>query len=309
MNVRHNPVLTGHGYEKCPPMTGDRIFADDVSHQTNTVDPPREVDLNGRDSDFKEPVVPVSELRLLAKTRERNSGTGERARFRLFVAALLAIGVGVAVARYLYPEVDSGAQVVKAVSPEQPVSQSPAPQTAEVAQPKIDMLSHKVAELLPPSTATVKAVSPEQPVSQSPAPQTAEVAQPKIDMLSHKVAELLHPSTATAANSAELLNQRLEMVVRDLAAVRSSIEQLVVQQEEITRNIAELQKGKNVKPALLPQPSRRAVVSTTNPPPNKLPLQPANPAANVDVQQPPTSTVSRDPPTQVPRPPLAVQRN
>jgi len=266
MNVRHNPVLTGHGYEKCPPMTGDRIFADDVSHQTNTVDLPREVDLNGRDSDFKEPVVPVSELRLLAKTRERNSGTGERARFRLFVAALLAIGVGVAVARYLYPEVDSGAQVVKAVSPEQPVSQSPAPQTAEVAQPKIDMLSHKVAELL-------------------------------------------HPSTATAANSAELLNQRLEMVVRDLAAVRSSIEQLVVQQEEITRNIAELQKGKNVKPALLPQPSRRAVVSTTNPPPNKLPLQPANPAANADVQQPPTSTVSRDPPTQVPRPPLAVQRN
>jgi hypothetical protein len=266
MNVRHNPVLTGHGYEKCPPMTGDRIFADDVSHQTNTVDPPREVDLNSRDSDFKEPVVPVSELRLLAKTRERNSGTGERARFRLLIDALLAIGVGVAVARYLYPEVASRAQIVEAASPEQPVSQSPAQQTADVAQPKTDVLSHKLAE--PPVL-----------------------------------------STTMSANSAELLNQRLEMVVRDLAAVRSSIEQLVVQQEEITRNIAELQKGKNVKPALLPQPSRRAVVSTTNPPPNKLPLQPANPAANVDVQQPPTSTVSRDPPTQVPRPPLAVQRN
>ena len=206
----------------------------------------------------------VAELRLLAKTRERNSSTYERARFRLFVVALLAIGVGIVIARYLYHEVDSGAQVVKAVSPEQPVSQSPAPQTAEVAQPKTDMLSRKPAELPPPSA---------------------------------------------AANSAELSNQRLEMVVRDLAAVQSSVQQLVAKQEEITRNIAELQKGKNVKPALLPQPSRRAVVRTTNPPPNTLPLQPANPAANVDVQQPPTSTVPRDPRTQVPRPPLAVQRD
>ena len=271
MNVRHNPVLTGHGYEKCPAMTDDRIFADDVSRQTNTVEPPKEVGLNkaspmlGSDSDFNEPAVPVAELRLLAKTRERNSSTNERARFRLFVAALLVIGVGIVIARYLYHEADSGAQIVKAVSPEQPVSQSPTPQTAEVAQPKTDMLSHKPAELPP-------------------------------------------PSTATAANSAELSNQRLEMVVRDLAAVQSSVQQLVAKQEEITRNIAELQKGKNVKPALLPQPSRRAVVRTTNPPPNTLPLQPANPAA-VDVQQPPTSTVSRDPPTQIPRPPLAVQRN
>ncbi len=270
MNVRHNSVLTGHGYEKCPPTTDDRIFADDVLHQTNPVEQPKEVGPNkasqmlGRDSDFNEPVVPVAELRRLAKTRERNSSRDERARFRLFVAALLVIGVGVTVARYLYPEADAGAQIVKAVSPEQPVSQSPAPQTAEIAQPKTDMLSHKPAELPP-------------------------------------------PSTATAANSAELSNQRLELVVRDLASVQSSVQQLVAKQEEITRNIAELQKGKNVKSALLPQPSRRAVVRTTNPPPNTLRLQPANPATNVDVQQPPTSTVSRDPRTQVPRPPLAVQ--
>ena len=261
MNVRHNSALTGHGYEKCPSMSGDRIFADDVSQQTNALEPPKEVGLNkaspmlGRDSDFNEPVVPITELRLLAKTRERNSGTGERARFRLFVAALLVIGLGVAAARYLYPE-GSGAQTVKAVSPEQ--LQSPAPQTAEVAQPKTEMLSHKSTEL------------------------------------------------ATAANSAELLNQRLETVVHDLTAVQSSVQQLVAKQEEITRNIAELQKGKNLRPALLPQPSRRAAVRTTNPPPNLLPLQPAS---NVDGQQPPTSMVSPDPRTQVPRPPLAVQRD
>ena len=267
MNVRHNSALTGHGYEKCPSMSDDRIFADDVSHQTNAVEPPKEVGLNkaspllGHDTDFNEPVVPVTELRLLAKTRERNSSTGERARFRLFVVALLAIGVGIVIARYLYHEADSGAQIVKAVSPEQPVSQSPAPQTAEVAQPKTEMLSHKPTELSP-------------------------------------------PSIATAANSADLLNQRLETVVHDLTAVQSLVQQLVAKQEEITRNIAELQKGKNLRPALLPQPSRRAVVRTTNPPPNTLPLQPAS---NVDGQQPPTSTVSRDPRTQVPRPPLAVQ--
>jgi hypothetical protein len=263
MNVRHNSALTGHGYEKCRSMTDDRIFADDVSHQTNVVEPPKGVGLNkaapmlGGDSDFNEPVVPVTELRLLAKTRERNSSTGERARFRLFVAALLVIGLGVAAARYLYPE-ESGAQTVKAVTPQQPVFQSPAPQTAEVAQPKTEMLSHKSTEL------------------------------------------------ATAANSAELLNQRLETVVHDLTAVQSSVQQLVAKQEEITRNIAELQKGKNLRPALLPQPSRRAVVRTTNAPPNKLPLQPAS---NVDEQQPPTSTVSRDLRTQVSRPPLAVQRD
>ena len=238
------------------------------SHQINAVEPPKEVGLNkaspllGHDTDFNEPVVPVTELRLLAKTRERNSSTGERARFRLFVAALLVIGLGVAAARYLYPE-DSRAQTVKAVSRDQPVFQSPAPQTAEVAQPKTEMLSHKPTELSP-------------------------------------------PSIATAANSADLLNQRLETVVHDLTAVQSLVQQLVAKQEEITRNIAELQKGKNLRPALLPQPSRRAVVRTTNPPPNTLPLQPAS---NVDGQQPPTSTVSRDPRTQVPRPPLAVQRD
>src|SRR4051794_7203387 len=147
MNVRHNSVLPGHGYEKCLSISDDRIFADDVSHQTNAVEPPKEVGLNkaspmlGGDSDFNEPVVPVTELRLLAKTRERNSSTGERARFRVFVAALLVIGLGVAAARYLSPE-ESGAQTVKAVSPQQPVFQSPAPQTAEVAQPKTEMLSH-----------------------------------------------------------------------------------------------------------------------------------------------------------------------
>jgi len=238
------------------------------SHQINAVEPPKEVGLNkaspllGHDTDFNEPVVPVTELRLLAKTRERNSSTGERARFRLFVAALLVIGLGVAAARYLYPE-DSRAQTVKAVSRDQPVFQSPAPQTAEVAQPKTEMLSHKPTELSP-------------------------------------------PSIATAANSADLLNQRLETVVHDLTAVQSSVKQLVAKQEEITRNIAELQKGKNLRPALLPQPSRRAAVRTTNPPPNLLPLQPAS---NVDGQQPPTSMVSPDPRTQVPRPPLAVQRD
>ena len=110
MNVRHNPVLTPQPYENVPHTTSDRISADDVSHQTSTVEQPKEVDQNkaapmlGRDADLNEQVVPVAELRLLAKTREGNSSTDKRARFRLFVVALLVIGVGVAVARYLYPE-------------------------------------------------------------------------------------------------------------------------------------------------------------------------------------------------------------
>ena len=48
MNVRQNPVLTGQRYENVPPMTGDRISADDVSHQTNTVEQPKEVDQDKR---------------------------------------------------------------------------------------------------------------------------------------------------------------------------------------------------------------------------------------------------------------------
>ena len=186
MNVRHNPVLTGQRYENVPPMTGDRISADDVSHQTNTVEQPKEVDQDkappmlGRDSDLNEQVVPIAELRLLAKTRELNSSTDKRARFRRFVAGLLVIGVVIAVGRYLYPEVELEAKSVEAVLPEQPVSPPPAPQTAEVEQSKTDILSDKPAEL--------------------PA-----------------------PSMATADNSAELLNQRLEMVVRDLAAVQASV--------------------------------------------------------------------------------------
>ena len=56
MNVRHNPVLTPQPYENVPHTTSDRISADDASHQTSTVEQPKEVDQNkaspmlGRDS-------------------------------------------------------------------------------------------------------------------------------------------------------------------------------------------------------------------------------------------------------------------
>jgi hypothetical protein len=286
---------------------GDRISADDISHQTNTVEQPKEVGQDkpspmlGRDSDLNEQVVPIAELRLLAKTRELNSSTDNRARFRRFVAGLLVIAVVIAVGRFLYPEVELEAKSVEAVLPEQPVSSPPAPQTAEVEHSKADILSDKPAELPAPSMAT--AVSP------PPAPQTAEVEQSKTDILSDKPAELPAPSMATADNSAELLNQRLEMVVRDLAAVQASVQQLAAKQDEITRSIAELQKGKNVRPAPLPPPSPRAAARTANQLSNALPLQPANPAANTDVQQPSTSMGSRDPRTQVPRPPLPVRGN
>jgi hypothetical protein len=65
MNVRQNPVLTG---QRRDPMTGDRISADDISHQTNTVEQPKEVGQDkpppmlGRDSDLNEQVVPIAEL-------------------------------------------------------------------------------------------------------------------------------------------------------------------------------------------------------------------------------------------------------
>jgi hypothetical protein len=231
MNVRQNPVLTGQRYENVPPpMTGDRISADDVSHQTNTVEQPKEVGQDkpspmlGRDSDLNEQVVPIAELRLLAKTRELNSSTDKRARFRRFVAGLLVIAVVIAVGRYLYPEVELEAKSVEAVLPEQPVSPPPAPQTAEVEQAKTDILSDKPAELPAPPMAT-----------------------------------------------ADMSNQRLEMVVRDLAAVQASVQQLAAKQEEITRSIAELQKGKNVRPTPLPPPSPRVAARTANPSPNALP--------------------------------------
>ena len=270
MNVRQNPVLTGQRHEFVPPMTGGRISADDISHQTNTVEQPKEVGQDkpspmlGRDSDFNEQVVPIAELRLLAKTRELNSSTYKRARFRRVVAGLLVIAVVIAVGRFLYPEVELEAKSVEAVLPKQPVSSSPAPQTAEVEQSKTDILSDKPAELTAPSVAT--AVSPP-----PPAPQTSEVEQSKTDILSDKPAELPAPSMATANNSAELLSQRLEMVVRDLAAVQASIKQLAAKQEEITRSIAELQKGKNVRPTPLPPPSPGAAARTANPSPNTLP--------------------------------------
>ena len=292
MNVRQNPVLTGQRHENVPPMLGDRISADDISHQTNTVEQPKEVGQDkpspmlGRDSFLDEQVV--AELRLLAKTRELNSSTDKRARFRRFVAGLLVIAVVIAVGRYLYPGVESEAKSVEAVLPEQPVSPP-----------------HPEVELQPKN---VEAVLPEQPVFPPPAPQTAEVEQSRTDiLLSDKSAELPAPPMATADNSAELSNQRLEMVVRDLAAVQASVQQLAAKQEEITRSIAELQKGKNVRPTALPPPSPRAAARTANPSSNALPLQPANPAANADVQQPSTSTGSGDPRTQVPRPPLPVR--
>jgi hypothetical protein len=116
-------------------MTGSYIC-----RRRNTVEQPKEVGQDkpspmlGRDSDLDKQVI--AELRLLAKTRERNSSTDKRARFRRFVAGLLVIAVVIAVGRFLYPEVELEAKSVEALlPPEQPVSPPPAPQTAEVEQP------------------------------------------------------------------------------------------------------------------------------------------------------------------------------
>jgi hypothetical protein len=78
-------------------------------------------------------------LRNCAFWQKRENAILALANVLLFVgspAGLLVIAVGIAVGRYLYPEVELEAKSVEALlPPEQPVSPPPAPQTAEVEQP------------------------------------------------------------------------------------------------------------------------------------------------------------------------------
>ena len=264
-----NPLLTGQRCEVSLPEVPDGASADQSLHKTTPAEQPKELQqekpsiLLDPGGDLNEPVVPIAELRLLAKTRERSPSTDIRTRISLFVAALLVIGIGIVGGRYFYPATALGVQSADAALPEEPV-QLPAQQAVEVEQPRTDISSSNVAELAP-------------------------------------------ASTAAADSSAELSNQRLEIVVRDLAAIQASVQRLAAQQEEIIRSIAELHKEKKVGPSPVHQPSQRATAKPANPQTNTLPLPPAKPPGLTEVQQPSTSTPPRDSRAQIPRPPLSIR--
>lgn len=230
----------------------------------------------GDSGHLSEPVVPVEELRLLAKTKARTNTktkatqprkpwSGDRVRIAVFFAALIVIAAGATGHRYLYAEASRAADVQDVVA-QQPPS-DPAPQLA-----KVEDADAAAAD----SPAAAGQEAPPGAVSTS--------------------------STETA--STEVLNQRLDAAVRELATLRALVQQLVDRQEETTRKIAEVQaKERAVRPPPLPPPPRAA--APRKPASSATPPEPARAAAQV--QQPSASTPPPDSRAQILRPPMPLR--
>jgi hypothetical protein len=220
-------------------------------------------------SNLNEPVIPVEELRLLAKTKtgqSRKPWSGDRVRISVFFAALIIIAAGATGHRYLDAEAGRAAADIQDVVPQQPPSH-PAPQAAKVeeANAATDDSSKAAAQEAPSSGVS---------------------------------------TSATETASTESLNQRLDAAVRELETLRALVQQLADKQEETTRKIAEVQaKEKAVRQPPLPPPPRAA--TPRKPASSAAPPEPARAAAQV--QQPPASATSPDSRAQIPRPPMPLR--
>jgi len=115
------------------------------------------------------------------------------------------------------------------------------------------------------------------------APQAAPVAQTAPDMIA---------STAPAAPSPDL--QQLEAIARDLAAVRQSVDQLAVGQEQMARDIARLQAAeKNIRHSTSAPPPKPAAAPARKP----MPPSAQNPP-QISAAPPPTALRPMPPPAQ-----------
>ncbi|MBX9827906.1 MAG: hypothetical protein K2Y27_23260 [Xanthobacteraceae bacterium] len=225
----------------------------------------------GNSGNLNEPVVPVEELRLLARTRQpRKPWSGDRVRICVFFGALIIIAAGAAGHRYLDADASRAAADIQDVVPEQPPSQ-PAPPLA------------KVEEANAATEDSSKAAAQEAPsIGVSP--------------------------SSTETVSTEQLNQRLDAAVHELATLRALVQQLADKQEETTRKLAEVQaKEKAVRQPPLPPPPRAATPRkpASSATPSATPPEPARAAAQV--QQPSASTNSPDSHAPIPRPPMPLR--
>jgi hypothetical protein len=221
----------------------------------------------GNSSNLNEPVIPIEELRLLARTRQpRKPWSGDRVRICVFFAALIIIAAGAAGNRYLYAEASRAAVDIQDVVPEQPPSH-PALQAAKVEEADAATEdSSKAAEQEAPSSGV--------------------------------------STSATETVSTESLHQRLDAAVRELETLRALVQQLADKQEETTRKIAEVQaKEKAVRQPRLPPPPPAA--TPRKPASSATPPEPARAAAQV--QQPSASATSPDSRAQIPRPPMPLR--
>jgi hypothetical protein len=139
--------------------------------------------------------------------------------------------------------------------------------------PQLGWLPSVPAMNLPPSP-EIAAEQPSPPAVQAPAPETAPAQTAAVARDA--------PETAPAASSSFEL-QQLKTIARDLAAVRQSIEQLTIGQQQTVRDIAKLQTAKQDSrqsispPRPAAAPTRKPVPTSSQPAPQSsaVPLAPA----------------------------------
>jgi hypothetical protein len=177
--------------------------------------------------------------------------------------------------------------------------------------PQLSWLLLSPPVMNPPSGNEIAVEQPSPPAVQESGPQGASAQTGAVASTASETAA----STAPAAPSPEF-QQQLETMLRDLAAVRQSVEQLAVGQEQIARDIAKLEAagqqtaGHDIRRGILALPPAAATTARKPvplPPPapqsstTPLPPEPPEPAAQSAVEP-----LSPSPP-RPPRPPMPVR--
>jgi hypothetical protein len=172
--------------------------------------------------------------------------------------------------------------------------------------PQLGWLSLSLPAMDPPSGREIAVEQPRPPAVQASAPQAASAQAGAVASTASETAA----STAPTAPSPEL--QQLETMAHDLAAVRQSVEQLAAGQEQMARDIANLQTaGQDIRRRISALPPAAATTARKPAPPpqpapqsSAAPLPPAPPQPAPQSAGAPLPSVPLEPPS---RPPMPVR--
>jgi hypothetical protein len=181
-----------------------------------------------------------------------------------------------------------------------------AKQTIASSVPQLGWLLPSMPALNPPSGREIAVEQPGPPAVQASAPQAASAQAGAVASTASEAAASTAPTASSPA-----LQQQIETMAHDLAAVRQSVEQLASGQEQMAHDIANLQTAEqDIRRRIAALPPAAATARKPVPPPQPAPRSSAAPLAPAPLQPAPQSSGAPLPPAPLEpplRPPMPVR--
>jgi hypothetical protein len=203
---------------------------------------------------------------------DRLSRSGRAA--RTFARFLLAACIGVAATLTWQSYGEAAKQMIASWAPQLGwllvTHPSPGPEIAATPAPRPPAVQAAAADVAPAQPAPLAQTAPDTVALTAPATPSAELVQQQV----------MARDLATVRQSVEQLTATQEQMARDIAArdlasVRQSVEQLTASQEQMARDLAKLQAAEqDIRRAMSAAPPRPAAASARKPVPTSPPARP-----------------------------------